>query len=58
MYATEHTINSGNTNGMEMLLEQGANPRAKDILRRDIFSYLDKQKPFFSMIQKILSRAD
>lgn len=58
MYATEHAINSGNTNGMEMLLEQGANPRVKDILRRDIYSYLDKQKPFFSMIQKILSRAD
>ena len=58
MYATEHAINSGNTNGMEILLEQGANPRVKDILRRDIYSYLDKQKPFFSMIQKILSRAD
>lgn len=55
MYAKEHAINLGNFKGLEILLEQGADLFTKDIFRRDIFSYLDKKKPFFSKVQKIIS---
>ena len=55
MFAKEHAINFGNFKGLEILLEQGADLFAKDIFRRDIFSYLDKEKPFFVKVQKIIS---
>lgn len=56
MYAKEHAISYGNFKGLEILLEQGPDLFAKDIFRRDIFSYLDKEKPFFSEVQKIISK--
>ena len=54
MYAKDCYQNSGNAYGMKALLNTGAEIEVKDIFRKNIFDYLDKDSIYYNKILNLL----
>jgi len=55
MYAKDFAENKGDLHGLEALITFGAEKRQKDIFRRTIYDYLNKNSPFQENILALLS---
>ena len=54
MYAKDCYQNSGNTHGIKALINAGAKIEAKDIFRKNIYDYLDKDSIYYNEIFNLL----
>jgi len=54
MYAKDCCQNSGNTHGIKALINAGAKIEAKDIFRKSIYDYLNKDSIYYNQIVNLL----